>query len=84
MENNEKFELTDDELEDVAGGMSLAGYSDYEKTTHTVVEGENLSRIAKKYGMSVEALYAKNIFTIGLDPNHIEPGQVLKVYKKKG
>lgn len=80
---NEMNELSDDELDAVTGGTSMDDAKRYEKMTHTVAAGESLSTIAAKYGMSTEVLYARNIFTIGKDPNHIEPGQVLTVYKKK-
>lgn len=44
--------------------------------THTVVKGDNLSVIARKYGVSIKDLQAMNGIE---DKNKIYPGQVLKV-----
>src|SRR5258708_5763878 len=44
--------------------------------THTVQPGENLFRIALRYGTTVEALAAANQIT---DPTHITVGQVLTI-----
>lgn len=44
-------------------------------TTHTVKKGENLSKIARKYGVTVDALRAAN----GLKDDNIRAGQKLKV-----
>src|ERR1700716_4153064 len=44
--------------------------------THTVQPGENLFRIALRYGTTVEALAAANQIT---DPTHITVGQVLVI-----
>jgi LysM repeat protein len=45
-------------------------------TTHTVQSGENLFRIALRYGTTINALAAYNGLS---DPRRIEPGQVLVV-----
>jgi len=47
--------------------------------TYTVVSGDNLSKIAADFGVSVDALYTKNKAIIGPDPNLIQPGQVLTI-----
>jgi LysM repeat protein len=47
-----------------------------EGPTHTVERGENLFRIALRYGVTVEALAAANNIT---DPTHIFVGQVLVI-----
>lgn len=47
--------------------------------THTVKRGENLTGIAKKYGVTVEALVASNGIK---DKNLIRVGQVLKIPSK--
>jgi len=44
--------------------------------THTVQPGENLFRIALRYGTTVEALAAANQIA---DPTHITVGQVLVI-----
>jgi LysM repeat protein len=48
-------------------------------TTVTVGEGETLSDIADRHGISVTTLIALNSLS---DPNHVEVGQVLKVKGK--
>ncbi|GHH81484.1 transglycosylase [Kitasatospora indigofera] len=45
--------------------------------TYTVRSGDTLSEIAVKFGTDVRSLYAKNIRTIGGDPDLIFPDQVL-------
>ncbi|MEV8099610.1 transglycosylase family protein [Kitasatospora sp. NPDC085879] len=45
--------------------------------TYTVKSGDTLSEIAVKFGTDVWSLYAKNIRTIGDDPDLIFPDQVL-------
>ncbi|MEV6210416.1 transglycosylase family protein [Kitasatospora sp. NPDC051914] len=45
--------------------------------TYTVKSGDTLSEIAVKFGTDVRSLYAKNIRTIGGDPDLIFPDQVL-------
>jgi LysM repeat protein len=47
-----------------------------EGQTHVVQPGENLFRIALRYGLTVDALAAANGIT---DPTHIYVGQVLKI-----
>ena len=47
---------------------------------HTVVSGENLSVIAAKYGVtSWQVIYDLNKDVIGGNPNHILPGQRLRI-----
>lgn len=48
-------------------------------STYTVVSGDCLYLIAKRYGKSLDALYAANRTLIGPDPNKIYPGQVLTI-----
>ncbi|GJF32722.1 transglycosylase [Kitasatospora sp. NE20-6] len=45
--------------------------------TYTVKSGDTLSEIAVTFGTDVRSLYAKNIRTIGGDPDLIFPNQVL-------
>jgi len=47
--------------------------------TYTVKTGDNLSKIASKYGTTWEAIYEKNKDIIGDDPDIIQPGQILKI-----
>lgn len=44
---------------------------------HVVARGESLSSIARRYGLTWQALYKLNRRTIGDDPNRIYVGQVL-------
>lgn len=47
---------------------------------HTVAAGENLTVIARKYGLDGwRALYDLNAAVIGGDPNQIKPGQELRI-----
>lgn len=46
-------------------------------TTYTVKPGDNLTKIALRYGKKWPDIYAKNKSVIGPDPNRIYPGQVL-------
>lgn len=57
-----------------------------ETTSYVVKKGDNLTRIAAKYGMKWEKLYGDNRSTIGSNPNKIYPGQKLNIkkYKKGG
>lgn len=50
--------------------------------THTVVKGENLTVISRKYGLSVNELYNANKKLIGPDPNKLSIGMVLTVPAK--
>lgn len=45
--------------------------------TYTVKAGDNLTKIALRYGLKWRDIYAKNTKVIGKDPNLIYPGQVL-------
>jgi LysM repeat protein len=44
--------------------------------TYTVVKGDSLSKIARRFGVSLATLIALNNIK---DPNRIEPGPVLKL-----
>jgi nucleoid-associated protein YgaU len=46
-------------------------------STYTVKPGDNLTKIALRYGKKWPDIYAKNKSVIGPDPNRIYPGQVL-------
>lgn len=52
--------------------------SETEKT-YTVVAGDNLSKIAKKFGTSWQKIYNNNKDVIGNNPNIIRVGQILKI-----
>lgn len=47
--------------------------------TYTVAAGDNLSKIAKKFGVRVDAIEAENP---GLDPTHLRVGQKIRIPKK--
>ena len=57
-------------------GVSAGGRTGGGGTTVTVGEGETLSDIADRHGISVSTLVAINSLS---DPNHVEAGQVLKL-----
>lgn len=61
------------------GWMDEEDIQPYTQQTYTVKEGDTLSGIASKYGMTWQQLYAKNKFVIGNNPNIIKAGQVLKI-----
>ena len=46
------------------------------RRTHTIVAGDTLSRIARKYGVTLSALQAANP---GVDPRRLRPGQPLVI-----
>lgn len=48
-------------------------------STYTVKPGDNLTKIALKYGGTARNLYAKNAKVIGPDPNYLRVGMVLKL-----
>ena len=48
---------------------------------YTVKKGDNLSKIAKKYGTTWQKIYKDNKYTIGSNPNKIYPNQKLKIVK---
>lgn len=50
-----------------------------EQTSYTVVAGDNLTKIAKKFGTTVDAIYELNKAIIGSNKNLIKPGQVFKI-----
>lgn len=47
--------------------------------TYTVVEGDTLSSIAKKYNTTWQSLYEKNKNIIGSNPDIIKPGQIIEI-----
>jgi len=49
------------------------------ETTYTVVAGDNLTKIAKKFGTTVDAIYELNKGIIGSNKNLIKPGQVFQI-----
>jgi len=57
-----------------AGGAAAGGG----QHTYTVVSGDNLSKIAQKYGTNWKAIYDANR-DILTDPDMIQPGQELKI-----
>ena len=52
-------------------------------TTYTVVPGDNLTKIAKQFGTTVDAIYELNKSIIGNDKNLIKPGQVFQIPNNK-
>ena len=48
-------------------------------TTYTVLAGDNLSKIAAKFGTTWQTIYNNNKNVIGNNPNLIKPGQILKI-----
>lgn len=48
---------------------------------YVVKKGDNLSKIAKKYGTTWQKIYNDNKYTIGSNPNKIYPNQKLKIIK---
>lgn len=48
-------------------------------TTYTVQKGDNLSKIANKYGTTWQTIYNNNRSIIGNNPNYIKAGQILKI-----
>jgi len=59
-----------------ANPPAAGNYNAASGRTHTVAGGENLSRIARRYGVSTEALMQANQLT---DPNFIRVGQTLTI-----
>lgn len=49
------------------------------QTKYTVVAGDTLSSIARKYGTTWQEIYEKNKSVIGSNPDLIKPGQVLTI-----
>ncbi|MCG6498274.1 LysM peptidoglycan-binding domain-containing protein [Kitasatospora sp. A2-31] len=47
--------------------------------SYTVKSGDTLSGIAAKFGTDTASLHAKNVKTIGADPDLIFPGQALSL-----
>jgi LysM repeat protein len=54
-------------------------HSTSQALNYTVAPGDNLTAISKRFGISVEVLYAANRGAIGPNPNHISPGMVLSI-----
>jgi LysM repeat protein len=67
----EMKEVSLEEMNETAGG---AGSN---KVVYTVVRGDNLSKIAKRYGVTVKQLVEWNNIA---DPNLIFPGQKIILY----
>lgn len=66
--------LTLSELENVSGGLA---YNDY--SLYTVVKGDTLTKIAKRFNTTVDTLVTINHIS---DRNRIYVGQILFVPKK--
>ena len=62
---------------DVVMNISVANGSGGTKE-YTVVKGDSLSKIGKKYGVKWKDIYEANKDKVK-DPNHIEPGWKLKI-----
>ncbi|WP_061290742.1 LysM peptidoglycan-binding domain-containing protein [Herbidospora cretacea] len=60
-------------------GYGYPAYLDSPAKSYTVVKGDTLSGIAKKYSMTWQKLYELNKGTIGADPKLIKPGQKLRL-----
>jgi nucleoid-associated protein YgaU len=76
-ENKEKLAGLEDKLEVATAAMRKAPPA---PKTHTVVSGDTLTGIAKKYGKeSWKEVYEANKDIIGDDPNKIRPGMELKI-----
>ena len=58
--------------------LQITNNKQYQET-YTVQEGDTLSEIAEKYGISWKTLYDLNKNIIGNNPNIIKPGQILKL-----
>jgi LysM repeat protein len=58
------------------GGITAAGHPAPQAQVHLVQPGDNLTRLSRRYGVSVESLRAAN----GLrDPNHVRIGTRLRI-----
>ena len=76
-DSKDKLAGLDDKLEVATAAMRKAAPA---SKTHTVVSGDTLSGIAKKYGKdSWKEIYEANKDIIGDDPNKIRPGMELKI-----
>lgn len=76
-ESKEKLAGLEDKLEVATAAMRKAAPA---PKTHTVVSGDTLTGIAKKYGKaSWKEVYEANKDVIGDDPNKIRPGMELKI-----
>ncbi|MCW2960061.1 MAG: peptidoglycan-binding protein [Thermoleophilia bacterium] len=49
------------------------------ETQYTVRPGDNLSVIARRYGLTWQQLYAANRAAVGANPNLIHPGLQLRI-----
>lgn len=63
-------------LFDAQNKQEIKNYTEYK-----VVKGDNLTKIAKKYGTSWKKIYNDNKAIIGNNPNILKIGQILKIYK---
>ena len=76
-EGKKKLSGLEDKLEVATAAMRRAAPA---PQTHTVVSGDTLSGIAKKYGKgSWKEVYEANKAVIGDDPNKIRVGMELKI-----
>ena len=67
-------EMKEVSLEEMAATAGGAGKN---KTVYTVVRGDNLSKIAKRFGVTVKQLVEWNNIE---NPNLIFPGQKIVIY----
>ena len=70
--NMEMNEINPGELEGAAGGTEQI------YIIYTVAKGDNLTRIARKYGVTIEQLVTWNNIA---NANLIFPGQQIKIYQ---
>ncbi|KKM27187.1 hypothetical protein LCGC14_1577300, partial [marine sediment metagenome] len=62
------------------GPQGPAGSGTAAPRTYTVQSGDSLGAIARKYdGVTWQQIYEANKALIGVDPNLIQPGQVLTI-----
>ena len=68
-------ELTDEQLNEAAGGAGQARWISY-----TIVRGDTLTKIANRFAVSVSKLVQWNNIA---DPDHIVAGHKLKIYTNR-
>ena len=73
MEEMKMQQMTDEELDTVAGGARVTGKT----VLYTVRRGDNLTKIAKRYRTSIQAIMDRN--PIIKDKNFIKTGWKLTV-----
>jgi len=73
-----KVDMSDATAAKTSGKATRSNTRDIPKT-YTVKSGDNLTKIALRYGLNTRDLYAKNARVIGPDPNVILPGQRLSL-----